>query len=255
MRGLVEYDNVYKAFEKNGDLFPTVENVNLSISEGEFVSIVGPSGCGKTTLLRLLAGFSPPSKGSVLYRGQAVEEINREVGYISQDSNLFPWLTLQQNVELPLVFRKVQESERRRIVGEYIEKVGLQGFEKHYPHELSGGMQKRASIIRTLAYGPQVVLMDEPFGPLDAQTRMVLQKQLLDLWESEKRTFMFVTHDIVESIALSDRVVVMSKRPARIREVVTISIPRPRNVFAIHENPEFREVYDKIWNHLHNEEV
>jgi NitT/TauT family transport system ATP-binding protein len=246
---------VYKAFVAGGSNTAklALDDVSLSVRPGEFCSIVGPSGCGKSTILNLLAGLSRPTEGQVLYEGQPVRGVNTAVGYVTQDDNLLPWRSLQANVELALELRRVGRAERRARAAEMIRRVGLAGFEKHYPSELSGGMRKRASIIRTLIYDTPVVLMDEPFGPLDAQTRVLLQDDLLRLWDRSNRTILFVTHDLVEAIALSDRVVVMSAAPGRIKHVYEIDIARPRDVFHIHEAPGFAPIYDALWDDIREE--
>ena len=212
--------DVYKAFIARGredTPMLALEDVSFTAQPGEFVSLVGPSGCGKSTCLNLLAGLDEPSSGSVEHHGKPVRGINTQLGYITQDDNLLPWRTLLANVELGLEFKGVPKDEQRRRAQEFITLVGLGGFEKHYPHELSGGMRKRAGIIRTLIYESDVVLMDEPFGPLDAQTRVILQSELLKLWERAQPTVLFVTHDLVEAIALSDRILVFTSYPGTIK--------------------------------------
>jgi NitT/TauT family transport system ATP-binding protein len=247
---IVSFEDVGKSFWKDGRPIPVLENIRLGVERGSFTTFIGPSGCGKTTLLRLLAGLTPPTSGRVLYKSRPVSAVNREIGFVTQDSNLFPWLTLVDNVEFPLLVRGVQRQDRRDRALAWIRRVGLEGFENHYPHELSGGMQKRASIVRALIYSPDIVLMDEPFGPLDAQTRMVLQHELMTLWYESQMTILFITHDLTESIALSDQVVLMTRGPARIKGVFRIDLPRPRNVFEIHEAPGFKEIYHAIWSHF-----
>lgn len=240
-----------KRFLSRGTIVRAMENVSLDIQEGEFVTIVGPSGCGKSTLLNILAGLYPPSAGEILFEGRPVRGLNPEIGYVTQQDNLLPWRTLRKNVLLPIEFRGGSASggaEER--VGALIRKVGLSGFDNHYPHELSGGMRQRANIIRTLVYNPRVILMDEPFGPLDAQTRLTLQNQLLDLWNDERKTIIFITHDLTEAISLADRVVLMTGRPGTIKSVTPIRIPRPRDVYHIHRSEAYREVYDKLWEEL-----
>jgi NitT/TauT family transport system ATP-binding protein len=182
-----------------------------------------------------------------------VAGLNRAVGYITQEDNLLPWRTLMENVELALEFRGVPRAERRTRCAALLDQVGLQGFEGHYPHQLSGGMRKRAAIVRTLAYDPGTILMDEPFGPLDAQTRLLLQDQLLRLWEGSGRTIVFVTHDLVEAIALSDRVAILSASPGRLKALHPVPIPRPRDVFHIHAQGPFPALYEKIWEELREE--
>jgi NitT/TauT family transport system ATP-binding protein len=245
--------NVYKTYATGESQVTALENITLSIKRDSFVSLIGPSGCGKSTILKLLTGLSQPSAGSIDFRGKPVNGINNQIGYVTQDHNLYPWLTLYENVEFPLVARGIHLHERRRRVAELVALVGLAGFENAYPHELSGGMQKRASIIRTLIYDPEVIVMDEPFGPLDAQTRLLMQQELLDLWARKQKTIFFVTHDLNEAITLSDQVVVMTRRPGRIKQVFDIPLTRPRDVFTIHETPEFHDIYRQIWHNFRDE--
>ena len=250
---VIEYEHITKRFWSQGTEVTALEDVSLTIGENEFTSVVGPSGCGKTTLLRLCAGLESVTEGQTLFRGVPVDGINTKVGYITQDSNLYPWMTLRQNVEFPLEIQGVPAGERRDKADEFIAMVGLTGFENHWPYQLSGGMQKRGSIIRTMVYDPSVILMDEPFGPLDAQTRMVLQADLLRIFAQRSQTILFITHDLTEAIALSDRVVVMSARPGRVKQVFPIPLSRPRDVFQIHEQPRFAETYAEIWECLRSE--
>lgn len=247
--------SVYKAFVagRSRQAKLALEDVSLEVGCGEFLSLIGPSGCGKSTILNLVAGLQSATEGSVLCDDRPVTKINTKVGYVTQDDNLLPWRTLQSNVELALELRGVARKQREERSRELIARVGLAGFEGHYPGELSGGMRKRASIIRTLIYESDVILMDEPFGPLDAQTRLVLQADLLDLWERSGRTILFVTHDLVEAIALSDRVLVMSAAPGRVKRIHEVDIPRPRDVFHIHEAPRFNELYDRLWSDIREE--
>jgi NitT/TauT family transport system ATP-binding protein len=250
---LLSIEGVSKEFESRGKRVLALDSVDLAVAEGEFVTIVGPSGCGKSTLLNLTVGLTRPSAGRILFRDRPVTGITSAIGYVTQRDNLLPWRTLLENVEIALELRSVSASERRRRAGALIERVGLQGFEDHYPHELSGGMRQRANIARTLLYDPTLVLMDEPFGPLDAQTRLLLQQQLLALWSSTGKTIVFITHDLVEAIALADRVVVMTSRPGRIKQVAPVPIPRPRRVDEIHGSPEFRATYERLWATLRPE--
>ncbi len=230
-----------------------LEHIDLTVPKDAFISLIGPSGCGKSTILKLITGLSPCTDGEIEFRGRPITGINTQVGYITQDHNLYPWLTLQENVEFPLLARGVPKRDRQQRVQELVNLVGLTGFEGAYPSELSGGMQKRGSIIRTLAYEPDVILMDEPFGPLDAQTRLVMQQELLDLWSRKRKTILFVTHDLTEAIALSDQVAVMTRRPGRIKAVFDVRLPRPRDVFTIHESPEFHDIYREIWHTFRSE--
>ena len=214
------------------------------------MTIVGPSGCGKSTLLNLISGLAPPSDGAIRFDGRDLVGVDRRIGYITQRDNLYPWLTLRDNVAFPLELAGTPKAERRREADRWIQRVGLAGFEDAYPHQLSGGMRQRGNIIRTLIYGPEVILMDEPFGPLDAQTRLSLQALLLSIWEAQRSTVLFVTHDLGEAIGLADRVVLMSARPGRIVRVDEVKIPRPRDIFFLHDNPEFRRLYDALWGDL-----
>lgn len=257
MGGIIELHDVYRLFTlprgRQLDVFVALEDIDLEVGEGEFVSIVGPSGCGKSTILNLVAGLLAPTDGEVRMRGRAVRGLNRSVGYVTQDDNLLPWRTTLANVGMPMEFRGVPAAERRARAERLMAQVGLGGFEQHYPHELSGGMRKRASIARTLAYDPDALLMDEPFGPLDAQTRVLLQDHLMRIWEGSGRTVVFVTHDLVEAVALSDRVIIMTRAPGRLKRQVEINIPRPRDVFHIHAHPRFTTLYDAIWRELREE--
>jgi NitT/TauT family transport system ATP-binding protein len=256
--GVIEARDVFKVFVARGErrrrrAFLALHDVRLAIQQGRFVSFVGPSGCGKSTLLNMVAGLVRPTDGTVLYKGAPVQGINTDVGYITQDDNLLPWRTLVENVEVALEFRGVGAAERRVRAMDFIQRVGLRGFEHHYPHELSGGMRKRTALVRTLIYEPDVILMDEPFGPLDAQTRVILQDELLRLWEGTGKTIIFVTHDLVEAIALSDEIVLFSRAPGTIKRVYPVPLPRPRDVFRIHADPRFPAFYDQLWRDLKEE--
>ena len=249
-RASLTLEGVAKRFDGRDRVVSALEATSLTIAAGEFVTLVGPSGCGKSTILNIISGLTAASGGSVLLDGHAITGVNRRVGYITQQDNLFPWRTLRDNVALPLEIAGVDPKERHEKADRWLERVGLGGFGDAYPHELSGGMRQRGSIVRTLIYEPPVILMDEPFGPLDAQTRIVLQDMLLSIWEGARSTIVFVTHDLTEAIALADRVLLMSARPGRIVRSDRVNIPRPRDIFQIHENPEFRRLYNEIWNEL-----
>ncbi|MQY25851.1 ABC transporter ATP-binding protein [Nocardia aurantia] len=217
-----------------GKQFPTdppvraLDGIDLTVEDGEFVVLLGPSGCGKSTLLEILAGLQQPTEGAVLLEGEPVRGTNDRLGVVFQDASLYPWRTVERNVELGLEFRGVGKAERRRVATEYLAQVGLSGFEKKYPHQLSGGMRQRAGIARTLAAEPDVLLMDEPFGAVDHLTRIQLQRDLLALWESRRRTVVFVTHDVGEAVYLADRVILLSPRPGRVAREFVIDEPRPR---------------------------
>ena len=250
---LLSIEGVSKEYHARGKRVVALDAIDLNITEGEFVTIVGPSGCGKSTLLNLIVGLLRSSSGRITFRGAPIDGICTKIGYVTQKDNLLPWRTLSENVEIALEIRGIEKEPRRRQAEELIERVGLSGFEEHYPHELSGGMRQRANIIRTLIYDPELILMDEPFGPLDAQTRIVLQDQLLKLWSASKKTIIFITHDLVEAITLADRVVLMSSRPGKIKSIEDVAIPRPRDVFRIHESEQFRDVYERLWQQLRPE--
>jgi NitT/TauT family transport system ATP-binding protein len=250
---VISIARVGHVFRTKGRRVQALLETDLQIHGREFLTIVGPSGCGKSTLMNIIVGLFPPSSGEVLYRGKRHVGVNRSIGYVTQADNLYPWRTLRQNVEFPLELRMVGKGERRERAERLIHRVGLGGFEDSYPHELSGGMRQRANIIRTLVYEPEVILMDEPFGPLDAQTRLLLQNQLLELWHEERKTIVFITHDLGEAIALADRVVVMSARPGRIKTIAPVPIPRPRDLFEIHADDRFREAYRAMWVSLEDE--
>jgi len=250
---LLSVEGVSKEYHVRGKKVLALDSIDLAVAQGEFVTVVGPSGCGKSTLLNLIVGLLHSSSGRILFRGDPINGICTKIGYVTQKDNLLPWRTLIENVEIALEIRGIENSARRQRAQELIGQVGLSGFEDHYPHELSGGMRQRANIIRTLIYDPELILMDEPFGPLDAQTRVVLQDQLLKLWLASRKTIVFITHDLVEAITLADRVVLMTSRPGRIKSIENVTIPRPRDVFQIHERPEFRSAYERLWQQLRPE--
>ena len=240
---LIEFDEVTARFGNFHAMGPT----SLTVRQGEFLAIVGPSGCGKSTLLNMIAGSLKPADGSVRYKGQPTAGINSDVGYITQKNYCLPWRTVEANVRLPLEFRGFPAAEARERVAAALRQVGLTGFEKVYPKQLSGGMLQRVMIARTLAYAPHTYLMDEPFGSLDAQLRLRMHGELLKLWQETGATFVFVTHDLQEAITLADRVVVMSKRPGRPKLIVDIDLPRPRDVVDIHSDPAFGAYFRQLW--------
>jgi NitT/TauT family transport system ATP-binding protein len=253
---VIDFEDVSKVFFRGDKRVHALDRVSLSVNEGEVLAVVGPSGCGKSTLLNLAAGLMPTGAGVVQYRGDAIRAVNTRVSYVTQKDNLLPWRTVHGNVRLPLELgsrnRRGSGSGDDR-VSRYIELVGLAGFERHYPSELSGGMRKRVALARALVCEPDVLLMDEPFGALDAQLKLVLADQLLRVWETLNRTLIIVTHDIAEAIAMADRVVVMSARPGRVKAVETVGIPRPRDVFSVRFKPEFEALYARLWDGLRND--
>ena len=250
---MLSLSDVSRDFITRGKTIQAMAGVSLDVTAGEFLTVVGPSGCGKSTLLNIVCGLLAPSRGSVLYKGARLTGVNTEIGYVTQADNLYPWRTLRENVEFPLEIRGVARGERRARAAALIERVGLAGFEDHYPYERSGGMRQRANIIRTLVYDPEVILMDEPFGPLDAQTRLLLQDQLLKLWDGARKTIVFITHDLGEAVALADRVVVMTARPGTVKRICPVPLERPRDLFHLHDDERFRQTYDTLWDDLEAE--
>ncbi|SMF89987.1 NitT/TauT family transport system ATP-binding protein [Azospirillum oryzae] len=243
---VIDFQGVVARFGGLHAMGPT----SLTVKRGEFLAIVGPSGCGKSTLLNMVAGTLKPSEGTVRYKGELVDRINHNVGYITQKNFCLPWRTVEANVRLPLEFRKHPKAETAARVAAALEKVGLKGFEQAYPKQLSGGMLQRVMIARTLAYSPDLYLMDEPFGSLDAQLRTRMHGELLKLWQETGATFVFVTHDLHEAITLADRVVVMSKRPGRPKLVVDIDLARPRDVIDVQSDPAFSAYFKRLWTAL-----
>jgi len=206
----IRIEHVSKDYESNGKKLKAVDDVSLEIKDAEFICIVGPSGCGKSTLLRMIAGLEPVTGGSIWMGDKRIASTSPEVGFVFQEYTLFPWRTVERNVEFGLEIKKLPAGEREKIAGRYIDMVGLDKFRDSYPHQLSGGMRQRTAIARTLAVNPEILLMDEPFGALDAQTRNILQEQLLDIWQKEKKKVLFVTHNVDEAVFLADRVIVMT---------------------------------------------
>jgi len=219
---------VEKSYSLSGSTLRVLEDINLDVHPGEFVSIVGASGCGKSTLLRLIAGLDPSYGGSIVYQGQRITGTDLSRGIVFQEHRLFPWLTVEENIALAFSATDVPRSERKQRVHEQIEVVGLKGFELAYPHQISGGMSQRVAIARALVLRPQLLLLDEPFGALDALTRLKLQQELERLWEHEGLTTILVTHDVEEAVFLGDRIVVMESHPGRIKRIVPVPLPRPR---------------------------
>ncbi|MDR1660991.1 MAG: ABC transporter ATP-binding protein [Azoarcus sp.] len=250
----LKLQNVRKTFysRHKGEDFVAVNNVSLEVNTGEFMVVVGPSGCGKSTLLDLLAGLTRPTSGCILLDDKPIEGPSLDRGVVFQQYALFPWLTAQGNIEFGLEAKGVPLLERRETARHFLGLVGLLGFEKHHPHELSGGMKQRVAIARSLAYDPDVLLMDEPFAALDAQTREILQCELLRIWKSSGKTIVFITHGIDEAVYLGQRVAVMSSRPGRIKQIV----PIPSEFKAgedIRAHPEFGRLRHEIWRLLREE--
>src|SRR5689334_14935331 len=241
MTAKLQLRNITMTFQtRRGNSVLAVDNLSLDVADREFISIVGPSGCGKSTLLRVVAGLVRPNQGDVLLDGRHITGPGADRGMVFQSYTLFPWLTVQGNVEFGPRFQGMPAAERTQRAREHIEMVGLKGFENHYPKELSGGMMQRVAIARALANDPEVLLMDEPFGALDAQTRFIMQELLVNLWQRTPKTILFVTHDVDEALFLADRVYIMTARPGRLKQVVDVQLARPRTADIITE-PQFIE--------------
>lgn len=221
-----------------------LEDIDLSVAAGEFVCILGPSGCGKSTLLNIAGGFVPPSAGSVSIDGEKVTEPDPRRIFVFQERGVFPWLTVEENIGFGL-FRE-KEDEKNTRIAHYVQLVGLRGFEKTYPRELSGGMKQRLEVARALAVNPDVLYLDEPFGALDSITRLQMRRELLRIWQAERKTILFVTHDIEESVQLADRVVVLSARPGRVRRIVDVNIAHPRDL----SDPRYLQLRDEIFGEI-----
>jgi NitT/TauT family transport system ATP-binding protein len=221
-------EHVGVVFERDGKTVSVLEDINLDVSDGEFICLVGPSGCGKSTLLNVMGGFLSPTTGSVTIDREVVRGPDPRRILVFQERGVFPWLTVEGNIGFGL--SKLSRTEREERIAHYIRMVRLQGFEQTYPSDLSGGMKQRLQVARALAVNPDVLYLDEPFGALDSITRLIMRGELLRIWQSERRTIIFVTHDVDEAVQLADRVVVLSARPARIQDVLTIDIPHPRNI-------------------------
>jgi NitT/TauT family transport system ATP-binding protein len=234
-------------FRDIGMTFGAVEvldDINLAVAEGEFVCLLGPSGCGKSTLLNIVGGFIQPTVGEVTIDGERVTEPDPRRIFVFQERGVFPWLTVEENIGFGLF--RLKESEKRQRIAHYVQMVGLRGFERSYPRELSGGMKQRLEVARALAVDPDVLYLDEPFGALDSITRLQMRRELLRIWQAEKKTILFVTHDIEESVQLADRVVVLSARPGKVRRIVDIDIPHPRDL----SDPRYIALRDEIFGEI-----
>jgi NitT/TauT family transport system ATP-binding protein len=245
-------EGVEKRFGRKGAEIEAVRSFSLEVASGEFVSIVGPSGCGKTTMLHIVGGFESPSAGTVQLDGHAVTGPGSDRGILFQESTLFDWLTIEQNVAWPLDVQGVKGEPRRDRVSELLDLVHLSAFRRHYPAELSGGMRQRAALARLLAQDPRILLMDEPFGALDAQTRELMQELLEQIWRRSRKTVLFVTHDIDEAVYLGTRVVVFTARPGQLKEDVPIDLQSPRSI-EIKKSPAYHEYRNRVWDLLRTE--
>lgn len=250
----LETTRLHKTFTRRGEELLVLDDVEIQIEAGEFVSIIGASGCGKTTLLRMLHGLIKPTGGEVRADGKVVTGPDRSRGFVLQQASLLPWRNVLDNVTFGLELDGVDSKQAKATAMDLLDRVGLAGFESHYPSEISGGMQQRVNIARALAIDPDILLMDEPFAAVDAQTREIMQTELLRIWDADRKTVVFVTHQLDEAVYLSDRVIVLGARPGHVREVVDIDLPRPRDL-SVKRSHEFIDIVDRIWKLIENEVV
>ena len=248
----LELNGISMLYSRRGQRFEALRNISFEIEAGEFISIVGASGCGKTTLLRIVDGLIMPTRGEVRVDGSGGTRPGPDRGFVFQQDALFPWRTVLDNVVFGLEVQGKSKRQSRERADGLIRLVGLEGFEQHFPHELSGGMRQRANLARALTIDPDILLMDEPFAALDAQTREIMQSELLRIWRSNRKTVMFVTHQIDEAVYLADRVVVMTSRPGQVKAILEVDIPRPRDL-SVKRTPVFLELVDEIWKMIEEE--
>ena len=253
MESAIKIEGLRKVFTRKGEEIVAIKGIDLDIKEGDFVSVVGPSGCGKSTFLHIVGGFIDKTSGKVLVRGKEVDKPAPDRGMMFQESTLFPWRKVFGNVAWGLEIQKLPKKEIQERVEHLLKLVGLWDFKDHLPSELSGGMKQRVSLAKVLAFNPEVLLMDEPFGALDSQTREIMQVELLRIWSESKKSVIFVTHDIEEAVYLSDYVIVLTKRPSNVKEIIKVELPRPRDV-SIRKSYEFINYRNYIWDLLHGEE-
>lgn len=242
-----------KVFNNRLKIVIALENLDLSVKEGEFLCIVGPSGCGKTTLLRILAGLEKQSRGKVVIRAKNPEKPLTSM--VFQGESIFPWMTVIENVAYSLRIRGISTKERHEIAGHYLKLMGLSGFAQAYPYQLSGGMKQRINVARAFVSDPEILLMDEPFGALDEQNRLILQQELLKIWEGSGKTSLFITHSIDEALILGDRVMVMTANPGKVKAIVPVNIPRPRDILSLRSSPNFGALFKEIWRLLQEEVI
>lgn len=247
----IRIDRLSKVFHSKRDTVTAIENISAEIGDGEFVCIVGPSGCGKTTLLRILAGLEDASSGKVEVR--ATDNGRPANSMVFQEQSIFPWMAVRDNVAYGLRMRGVPRPQRDEIADRYIRMTGLTKFAHSYPNQLSGGMKQRVSVARAFANDPEILLMDEPFGALDEQTRIILQQELLKIWENSRKTTVFITHSIDEALCLGDRVMIMTAHPGRIKEIIAVDLPRPREIASIRTTMHYNKLFQDIWLSLREE--
>ena len=255
LRTRISVEGLDKVFKTTDSELLAVDNVSFEVKQGEFVALLGPSGCGKSTILNMVAGLLPKTKGTIRIDGDDVVHgtINRKVGYVFQRDTVFPWRTVEANIGYGLEIAGMGKAERATKVERAIELAGLTGFNKSFPRMLSGGMRQRVALMRTLIMEPEVLLMDEPFGALDTHTKLEMHKTLLEIWERERQTVLFVTHDLGEALTLSSRIILLSARPGRLKEDFAVTFPRPRDAVTLRETPEFGQLYSHIWHSLGEE--
>ncbi|WBL81128.1 ABC transporter ATP-binding protein [Bradyrhizobium xenonodulans] len=251
----IAVQGLMKCFSTGSGQFTAVDNVSFDVRQGEFVALLGPSGCGKSTILNMVAGLLPRSGGRILIDDDEVEpgKVNRKVGYVFQRDTLFPWRTVEQNIGYGLEIAGVAKAERGERVAKAVDRAGLTGFAQTFPRMLSGGMRQRVALMRTLILEPEILLMDEPFGALDTHTKLEMHKTLLEIWERERQTVLFVTHDLGEALTLASRIILLSARPGRLKEDFDVAIPRPRDPVGLRETAEFGRLYSHIWHSLGEE--
>ena len=247
---MIDLHHVSKSFHKHDAVVDAVDDINLTIERHEIVAVIGPSGCGKSTLLNMIAGLYAPTRGSIVYKGATVADVNTDVGYMTQKDNLLPWRSVRDNVAFPLELAGVAKAERAERADRVIRHVGLDGFEDRFPNELSGGMRKRACLARMLLYGAETALLDEPFAALDAQLKLAMHDLVLRLAAENKQTVVLVTHDLMEAVTLADRVLVCTRRPATVALEQRIELARPRDVLNVRFSNEFKAYYDALWERL-----
>ncbi|HLO01983.1 MAG TPA: ABC transporter ATP-binding protein [Symbiobacteriaceae bacterium] len=250
---LLTFQSVSYRYQQADQSVPAVENLTLTIPIGSFVAVVGPSGCGKSTLLHMASGIMPPSAGQVILHGKPLQGLASNVGYVLQQDGLLPWKTVAQNVGLALTLKGLKPDQIQDEVADWLKRTDLSRFAQSYPSQLSGGMRKRAALAASLINHPELLLMDEPLSALDVQTRILIGNELLTLWQRDRNTVLLVTHDLEEAIGMADYVVVLTARPARVRAVYPIDLPRPRDLSLIRLTPEFQDLYSAIWTDLREE--
>lgn len=254
MDKLLEIKNVNLTYQSKTSETIAIEDLNLEVNKQEFVSIVGPSGCGKTTILSMVAGLLSPTHGEIKVLGKKIEKPTTDTAYMFQKDNLFEWLTIQKNAELGLEIQKKKTQETIKYTNELLDKYGLGEFKKHHPRELSGGMRQRAALIRTLATSPSLLLLDEPFSALDYQTRLVVQDDIHSIIKSEQKTAILVTHDISEAISMSDKIIVLTKRPGKVKTIIELDFDKSLTPFKRRQEKHFNKYFSKVWGELKNEE-